>query len=115
MNKIDKVNQVVEAIKAAFPAHTQTFAKGKNGKVDYDKLVPVTDPQMLPVVLQDFDGVEFAIVWENGSPYEWSYLFPFGGVEKEFGSTIKGVSAMLPKGVWVEALNSFSVAVRFER
>lgn len=115
MNKTDKVDRVVEAIKSAFPAYSQTFAVGEDGKTDYDTVVPETNQDNLPKILADFDGYEFVIVWESGSPYQWSYLFPFGGFEEEFGSTVKDVSASLPKGVWLEALNSYSVVVGFKK
>lgn len=103
--------QVVEAIKAAFPANVTTFARGEDGRFDYDTLVPETNPEMLPKILEDFDGQPFVIVWESGSPYQWTYNFPFGGTDEEFGGTIKGVSRMIPKGFFVEAMTSYSVSL----
>lgn len=62
-----------------------------------------------PHLLEDFDDQPFVIVWEEG-PYQWTYDFPFGGVDEEFGTTIKDVSAMLPDHLYVEAMTSYSVA-----
>src|SRR5690606_12053560 len=112
-----KTQKVVEAIKAAFPAHVSTFAKDpETGRTDYDTVVPQTDPRMLPEILDNFDdGVEFTIVWESGSPYCWTYLFPHGGVDEEFGSVIKNVQDLLPAGVRVEPMTSYSLGLFFEK
>lgn len=51
----------------------------------------------------------WAIVWEEG-PYEWAIYFGMGDyVEEEFGTKVKGVA--LPKGVWTEAITSWSIGV----
>lgn len=100
-----QASKVAELIKKAFPAHSQ-FKDG-----NYDKMVPVTNPDYLPRVMQDWDGHDFAIAWESGSPYDWTYNFPFGGVDEEFGGTVKDVSAGLPAGVRVEAVNSCVIAL----
>lgn len=50
----------------------------------------------------------WAIIWEEG-PYEWTYLFPHGGIEEEFGFNLKAVN--LPAGVWTEAITSWAIAI----
>jgi hypothetical protein len=51
----------------------------------------------------------WAIVWEDGSPYEWAYNFPHGGVDEEFGFKIK--AAELPKSVHTEPIFSFVLGI----
>jgi len=51
----------------------------------------------------------WAIVWEEGSPYNWTYLFPFGGVDEEFGGRHTGVE--LPDDVWTEAITGWALAI----
>ena len=102
--------KVLEAIKAAFPAYVKEFPKGEDGRSDYDAdLVPITDPQRLPFITE-YEG-HFEIVWEDGSPYGWTYNFPQGGVDEEFGFPVKDVSEMIPRGVYVEPMNGYSVGV----
>lgn len=62
-----------------------------------------------PKLMTDFDGHDWVIMWEEGSPYQWTYMFPGGGIEEEFGFRIPEVQ--LPDGVWAEALTSYSLAV----
>lgn len=52
----------------------------------------------------------FFISWEEG-PYEWAYLFPFGGIEEEFGFRVADVSGQVPKGLLIEPINSYSVGI----
>lgn len=52
----------------------------------------------------------WAIVWEEG-PYDWADLFPYGGIEEEFGFKIEDVSDRIPEGVFSEAITSWAVAV----
>jgi hypothetical protein len=49
-----------------------------------------------------------SIVWEGG-PHEWACLFPLGGIEEEFGFTVKPVE--LPEGIWTEAMTSFAISI----
>ena len=68
-----------------------------------------------PVLVKDYetwggDVAPWAILWEEG-PYEWPYLFPFGGIEEEFGFTVRDVSAMIPSRVFAEPLNGWSIAI----
>lgn len=51
----------------------------------------------------------YAIVWEDGSPYEWCFLFPYGGVEEEFGFNVKAVE--IPKSVFTEPIFSFILGI----
>jgi hypothetical protein len=65
-----------------------------------------------PNLIMDWDwlgyGPQVSIVWEEG-PYDWAMLFPHGGVEEEFGFTLKPVT--LPKGIWTEPITSFAIAI----
>lgn len=61
----------------------------------------------------DWDTTRWSIVWEEG-PYQWTYMFPHGGIEEEFGSRVKDVSDRLPAGVWAEACNSFALSVQLD-
>lgn len=68
-----------------------------------------------PTLVKDYEtwggGVApYAILWEEG-PYDWPYLFPYGGVDEEFGFKVPDVSATIPTGVFAEALNNWSVAI----
>lgn len=49
-----------------------------------------------------------SIVWEEG-PFEWAHLFPYGGIEEEFGFKVKDVSGDLPAGVHIEAATSWAL------
>jgi len=72
-------------------------------------------PQYLPEIRMDFDwlghGGHPSIIWEDGGPYEWAYLFPFGGRDEEFGGVVKDVSDMLPKGWYAEAITSWAIGI----
>ena len=65
-----------------------------------------------PNLVMDWDwlgyGPQVSIVWEEG-PYDWAMLFPHGGVEEEFGFTLKPVT--LPKDIWTEPITSFAIAI----
>jgi hypothetical protein len=66
-----------------------------------------------PVLVENWEGwgagqAAWAILWEEG-PFEWTYLFPHGGIEEEFGFRIAEVA--LPDRVWCEAYNSWSIAI----
>jgi len=71
----------------------------------------------VPTVLEDWDWTGgqpvTAIIWEEG-PYDWTYLFPYGGIEEEYGSTLKDVSEMIPEGLYVEPVTSWAVAIYWE-
>lgn len=65
-----------------------------------------------PVLVMEFTflGGEAVptIVWEEG-PYDWSMFVPGGGVEEEFGFTIKEVE--LPDGVFAEAMTGWALGI----
>lgn len=67
-----------------------------------------------PIVNMTFDwtgyGPNPAIVWEEG-PYQWTYMFPYGGIEEEFGFKIADVSSQLPAGVWCEAVTAWAMNI----
>jgi hypothetical protein len=52
---------------------------------------------------------DWAIVWEEGSPYNWTYLFPHGGIDEEFGFNHKEVE--LPDDVWTEPITGWAIAI----
>lgn len=51
----------------------------------------------------------WAIVWEEG-PYEWAHMFPFGGIEEEFGLRVPDVSDRT-KNVFIECITGWAVAI----
>lgn len=71
-----------------------------------------------PKLVKDYDylgggnAAPYAIVWEDGSPYEWCHLFPYGGIEEEFGFKVKPVE--IPDTVHVEPILSFILGI-YER
>lgn len=52
----------------------------------------------------------WSIVWEEG-PFEWAYLFPFGGIDSEFGFRVKDVSEAIPDGFYSEAITSWAIGL----
>lgn len=99
-----QAEKVLEAIHAAFPAHVNEL------DVD-DNLVPIINPDYLPSIKRDWDGFDTIIVWESGSPYDWTMLFPYGGVDPEFGGRVKDVSAKMPARVRAEAVSNCVIAL----
>lgn len=93
-----EAEKVLSAVKRAFPA----WARGK-GAVG-PKLVK--DWNWGFTYSHDYD---WAIVWEEGSPYNWTYLFPHGGTDEEFGGRHPAVT--LPDGVWVEPVTGWAIAI----
>ena len=69
-----------------------------------------------PKIVENFDWLgsghpaPFAIVWEEG-PYNWTYLFPFGGIEEEFGFRLPDVSDQLPGHLFAEAITGWAVGL----
>lgn len=73
------------------------------------------DPELFagvspPIVRESEYGDDWDIIWEEG-PFQWPYLFPFGGIEEEFGFRLKDVSSDLPDHVMVEAKNHYSITL----
>lgn len=72
-----------------------------------------------PVLMEDFDGRDYTIVWEDGAPYDWPFLATGGGVDEElaglaaeFGTTIAPMEPVkFPDGVFVEPVNHLSVGL----
>lgn len=96
---------VLAALHKAFPSYVQEFADG-----NYDRLVPMApDSEYLPKIFTDFDGHPYVIIWESGSPYGWTHLFPHGGIDEEYGGKHPAVD--LPAGVWTEAVNGCVLAI----
>jgi hypothetical protein len=68
-----------------------------------------------PTLVKDWDwsgygAAPWSIVWEEG-PYDWAILFPYGGIEEEFGCRVADVSANLPEGFYAEAITSWAVGL----
>ena len=68
-----------------------------------------------PALMRDWDwtgygGARWSVVWEEG-PYDWAYLFPFGGIEEEFGFRVKDVSSAIPVGFYAEAITSWAIGI----
>ena len=68
-------------------------------------------------IREDWDwtgsGPITAITWEEG-PYEWSYLFPGGGTDEEFGFPVQDVSDLIPEGLYIEPVTSWSIGIYWE-
>jgi hypothetical protein len=64
-----------------------------------------------PALVRDYGSwsttTDWAIVWEEG-PYEWVHYLD-GGIEEEFGIHLKPVP--MPKGIFAEAIESFSLGL----
>ena len=76
---------------------------------------PWLDGDNGPKLLRDWDwsgngGTRWSIVWEEG-PYCWTYLFPFGGIDEEFGFKVPDVSAAMPDGFYAEAITSWAIGL----
>ncbi len=68
-----------------------------------------------PKLMRDWDflgygSTRWSIVWEEG-PYDWAYLFPYGGIEPEFGFRLADVSAAIPEGFYAEAITSWAIGL----
>lgn len=75
----------------------------------------IDDDSKGPELLEDWDwtgygGFRWSIVWEEG-PYDWSDLFPFGGVDEEFGGRIADVSEGLPETLYAESITGWAVGI----
>lgn len=64
------------------------------------------DPVLMEEGWDDVDGR--VIAWE-GDPYNWPQYVPYGGTDWESGYEFPPIE--LPGGVWIEAINHYSVAV----
>lgn len=69
-----------------------------------------------PVLKENWDWfghgnpTRWSIVWEEG-PYQWTYLFPFGGRDEEFGFKIADVSDAIPAGFYAEAETGWAIGL----
>lgn len=67
-----------------------------------------------PIIVEDWtwdlNPAPFAIVWEGGA-YQWAYLFPYGGIEEEFGFKVRDVSDQLPGHVFVDAMTPWALGI----
>lgn len=92
--KISKrdAEKVLAAVKKAFPS----------------------EPGYGPELRMDFDwfgnGPNPSIVWEGG-PYQWTYLFPYGGIDEEYGFKVPDVSSMIPEGYYTEAQTGWAISI----
>ncbi len=68
-------------------------------------------PSGVPVLVRDYGSwsttTDWAIVWEEG-PFEWVHYLD-GGIEEEFGFHLAAID--VPKGVFVEPIESFSLGL----
>ena len=71
MSHANKVKSILDAIRRQHPSWS----------VESESLIVVED--------WAGDGATY-IFWEEG-PYQWSYLFPGGGIDEEFGTQTKSV------------------------
>lgn len=62
---------------------------------------------------RDDSDSEYSIVWEEG-PYGWVHLFPFGGIDEEFGFEVKDVSDRIPAGILTEVVSSWGLVGLYE-
>ena len=95
-------------------------AKVKVRKADADKVLAAVKKAYKswvdagytpPKLVKDWDWTSgpaaWSVVWEEG-PYDWAILFPFGGIEEEFGFKVPDVSGSIPDGVFFEPINGWS-------
>ncbi len=105
----------LEAIRTAFATYLEPLII--DGK-DYGPTC--TDG---PVLIEDYDGEGWAIIWEDG-PFEWAFCLDgspneeeyalTAAASREFGSDIAPSTRpafVAPKGVWVEPIYSFALAL----
>lgn len=67
-----------------------------------------------PTLVKDWNGEGWAVVWEDGAPFEWALLYGtlaagYPVVEEEFGFTLKPVPKV--KGVYTEPYYSYVLCV----
>lgn len=62
-----------------------------------------------PVLLKDWNGHGWAIVWESGSPDSWAVKDPGGDVDEEFGFKIPARREV--RGVFTEPINSYTLGL----
>jgi len=60
-----------------------------------------------PKLMEDWDGHDFCILWEEGSPFEWVHMM-YGG-QDEWGNKVP--PANIPATVWTEPVNSCVLAL----
>jgi hypothetical protein len=68
---------------------------------------PDYEPRLMEEDWDDYSGR--IIAWEEGAPYGWTHYVPDGGTDWESGQEFPPMT--LPKGVRIEAINHYSVAV----
>lgn len=74
------------------------------------------DSRFGPQLREDWDWLgtgnvaKWSIIWEEG-PFQWSYYFPYGGIEEEFGTMVPDVSKSIPAGFYAEAITSWAVGL----
>lgn len=130
-NKISKAKaeKVLAAVKAQYKSYLEPLVL----PAGIDPVTGVSYPEetlsptytSLPVLLEDWDGPGWVISWEEG-PDEWAFRVSEGGpseeervlahdAAKEFGveyTVPKGPApATIPKSVFVEPYNSFTLGL----
>jgi hypothetical protein len=96
---VTKAHQLVERVKAQ---HSHLFRTDEDGYALC---------QNADIIIAERDGGSVEIIWETG-PDEWTYSFPGGGCDPEFGTTIRPVStgSMVP-GDDFDSQTSYSLVV----
>ena len=62
-----------------------------------------------PIAVRDWNGDgRHAIVWEDGAPYDWTYLID-GGTDEEFG--IRYTRVAPPKGFFFEPITHYALGI----
>lgn len=75
---------------------------------------PAAGPDYAPKLLKDFDWLgtgapPYAIVWEQGSPYDWAMYAGQEYIDEEFGFRVKAVE--FPPTIWTEAITGWALAI----
>lgn len=113
----DQAETALAAIRSTFAAYCEPMT------IDGETYPALSDgPKLIDGT--DYDGrPDPIIVWEDGAPYEWTYLASMGGVDQEtaslaaeFGGTVKPTPAASehpawPAGVWAEPVNTVTLAL----
>lgn len=112
----EQAEAALAAIKAQFKSYTEPLV------IDGEDFGPTVTSE--PVLVEDYDGEGWAIVWEEG-PDEWAFRATTGGTSeeervlvaeanREFGGNLavpEDQPVTLPKGVYAEPYYSFVLSL----
>jgi hypothetical protein len=117
MNATTKVTrEQAEAVLAAIESQFSSYLM--NDSVPSEMNRPISDEDR-PQIVEDYMDVDFAIVWESGSPYEWAFRAGEGGLDEELSSLAEDFGGALvytsrvemPTDVHCEPIESFSLGI----